>query len=46
MRGSVKKFQKLSDLEFDSYRKCMSVIVRSNDEDGELFVFTKGIGKV
>ena len=39
-RGITHTYQKLSELSFDSYRKCMSVIIKDIDE--KLHVLSKG----
>ena len=39
-KGKRLHFEKLCDLEFDSYRKCMSVVVR--DARGRIHVLCKG----
>ena len=39
-RGITHSYQKLAELSFDSYRKCMSVIIKDIDE--KLHVFSKG----
>lgn len=40
LQGEMAVFQKLEELEFDSFRKCMSMIVR--DPKGQIHVLTKG----
>ena len=38
----TEKFQKILELEFDSDRKCMSVIYKELGNDGNTFIVTKG----
>jgi magnesium-transporting ATPase (P-type) len=45
-KNHIHTYKKLAELQFDSYRKCMSVIVRSkhvfSSEEDVIYVFVKG----
>ena len=41
-KGEVLEYDVLHVLEFDSTRKCMSIIVKEKKEDAEIIVYSKG----